>query len=67
MRRTMRAILNWFRAKKRFNGGIVEGFNGRVKLRFRKECGFRTFRAMEVALYHELGDLPEPQLTHRFC
>jgi len=60
-------ILNWFRAKKRFNGGIVEGFNGRVKLRFRKAFGFRTFRAMEVALYHELGALPEPPLTHRFC
>jgi transposase len=60
-------ILNWFRAKKRFNGGIVEGFNGRVKLRCRKACGFRTFRAMEVALYHELGDLPEPHVAHRFC
>ena len=22
---------------------------------------------MEVALYHALGDLPEPQHTHRFC
>jgi len=60
-------ILNWFRAKKRFNAGIVEGYNGRVKLRFRKACGFRTFRAAEVALYHELGALPEPELTHGFC
>ena len=24
-------------------------------------------RALEVALYHALGDLPEPELTHRFC
>ena len=61
------SILNWFRAKKQFNSGIVEGLNGRVKLRFRKAFGFRTFRAMEVALYHELGDLPAPQITHRFC
>lgn len=60
-------ILNWFRAKKQYNSGIVEGKNSRVKLRFRKASGFRTFSAMEVALYHELGDLPQPKLTHRFC
>ena len=29
--------------------------------------GFRTSGALEVALYHALGDLPEPELTHRFC
>lgn len=67
LRRHRESILNWFRAKKRFNGGIVEGFNGRVKLRFRKAFGFRTYQAMEVALYHELGALPEPELAHRFC
>lgn len=67
LREHRESILNWFRAKKQFNAGIVEGFNGRVKLRFRKACGFRTFRAMEVALYHELGELPEPQVAHRFC
>lgn len=61
------SILNWFRARKRFNAGIVEGLNSLAKLRFRKAFGFRTFTAIEVALYHELGDLPEPQLTHRFC
>ena len=44
-------ILNWFRAKKKFNSGIVEGLNANVKLRFRKAYGFRTFNAMEVALY----------------
>ena len=26
-----------------------------------------TCEALEVALYHTLGDLPEPELTHRFC
>jgi len=67
LREHRESILNWFRAKKLFNCGIVEGLNGRVKLRFRKAFGFRTFRAMEVALYHELGDLPEPQVAHRFC
>ncbi|MCE9591425.1 MAG: ISL3 family transposase [Planctomycetes bacterium] len=60
-------ILNWFRAKKLYNSGIVEGLNGLVKLRFRKAFGFRTFGAIEVALYHELGRLPEPKVAHRFC
>ena len=60
-------ILNWYRAKKQYNSGIVEGMNLLVKLRFRKAFGFRTFPAMEVALYHQLGHLPEPKLTHKFC
>jgi len=38
-----------------------------VKLRFRKAFGFRTFEAIEVALYHQLGQLPEPEVAHRFC
>ena len=61
------SILNWFRAQKQYNSGIVEGLNALVKLRFRKAFGFRTFQAIEVALYHQLGELPEPELTHRFC
>lgn len=60
-------ILNWFRAKKQYNSGIVEGLNLQVKLRFRKAFGFRTTHAMEVALYHQLGQLPEPKLAHKFC
>jgi len=60
-------ILNWFRAKKQYNSGIVEGMNLLVKLRFRKAFGFRTVGAAEIALYHQLGHLPEPPLAHRFC
>lgn len=59
-------ILNWFHAKRQYNSGIVEGMNLNVKLRFRKAYGFRTFNAIQVALYHELGDLPRPPATHRF-
>ena len=33
----------------------------------RRAYGFRTYEAMEIALYHELGWLPEPESTHRFC
>jgi transposase len=69
--RTLRAhralLLNWFRAKGAFSSGAVEGFNNKAKLTMRKSYGFRTYRAMEIALYHTLGALPEPKLTHRFC
>lgn len=60
-------ILNWFAAKKQYNAGIVEGLNANAKLRFRKAYGFRTYDAMQVALYHQLGRLPEPGIAHRFC
>lgn len=68
MLRSHRALLlNWFRAKGAFSSGAVEGFNNKAKLTTRKAFGFRTFRAVEVALYHTLGALPEPETTHRFC
>jgi transposase len=60
-------LLNWFRSRKEISGAIVEGFNNRAKLTTRKAYGFRTFEAAEVALYHILGALPEPKVTHRFC
>jgi transposase len=60
-------LLNWFRARKEISAGMVEGFNNKAKLTTRKAYGFRTFRAIEVALYHNLGALPEPEMTHRFC
>ena len=71
MARTLRnhrtLLLNWFRAKGAISAGTVEGFNTKAKLTLRKSYGFRTYRAMEIALYHGLGALPEPRVTHRFC
>jgi transposase len=68
--RTLRAhqalILNWLAAKRTMSSGVVEGLNPNVKLTMRKAYGFRTFKAIETALYHRLGELPEPKLTHRF-
>ena len=29
--------------------------------------GFRTAKVAKLALLHNLGDLPEPKRTHRFC
>jgi len=60
-------LLNWFRAKGVFSSGAVEGFNNKAKLTLRKSYGFRTYRAMEVSLYHALGALPKPPATHGFC
>lgn len=59
-------ILNYFRAKKQFNSGIVEGLNRKINLTVRKSFGFRSFKVIETALYHQLGNLPEPQFTHEF-
>jgi transposase len=59
-------LLNYFKAKKEFSSGIVEGFNNKAKVTMRKSYGFRTFRITELALYHALGKLPEPKLTHEF-
>jgi hypothetical protein len=34
------------------------------KSHYDKSYGFRIFRALELALYHSLGNLPEPESTH---
>jgi hypothetical protein len=46
---------------------IVEGLNNKIRVVTRRSYGFRTFDAMEIALYHTLGRLPEPESTHKFC
>jgi hypothetical protein len=32
----------------------------------RRSYGFRTFRALELALYHSLAKLPDAESTHDF-
>nr|WP_010584098.1 ISL3 family transposase [Schlesneria paludicola] len=59
-------ILNWFRARGAISTGVVEGFNNKAKLTTKKAYGFRVYEAIEIALYHQLGKLPEPELTHSF-
>lgn len=60
-------LMNWFRAKGEISAGAVEGLNNKIRVVTRRSYGFRTFEAMEIALYHTLGRLPEPESTHRFC
>jgi transposase len=60
-------LLNWFKAKGEISSGAVEGLNNKIRVVTRRAYGFRTFKAMEIALYHNLGRLPEPQeSTHCF-
>ena len=66
LRRHRKLILNWFLAEGAISAGIVEGLNNKAKLTLRKAYGFRTTKAYEIALYHQLGDLPEPEFTHEF-
>ena len=67
LRNHQELILNWFRAHGTVSAGAVEGLNNKAKVTTRKAYGFRTYEAIEIALYHTLGDLPEPKFTHKFC
>ena len=59
-------LMNYFRANKEYSSGIVEGLNLRINLCMRKAYGYRSFKLLQVSLYHTLGDLPEPKSTHKF-
>jgi transposase len=66
LRQHRELILNYFHAQKLFSSGVVEGLNNKAKVTMRKSYGFRTFRVLELALYHSLAKLPEPEVTHDF-
>jgi transposase len=66
LRQHRELILNYFRAQKLISSGVVEGLNNKAKVTMRKSCGFRTYRVLELALYHSIGTLPEPESTHEF-
>jgi len=67
LRRHRPLLLNYFRAKRALSAAAVEGFNNKARVTTRTAYGFRTYRVMEIALYHTLGALPEPNPTHKFC
>jgi len=60
-------ILNYFHARKAFSSGVVEGLNNKVKLTIRKSYGFKGDKTLEIALFHNLGALPEPDLGYKFA
>jgi transposase len=60
-------ILNWFRSRGKISAGVVEGLNNKSTLTTRRAYGFRTFETVQAAVYHNLGALPAPEFTHKFC
>ena len=60
-------LMNWFRARGELSSAAVEGLNNKARVVTRRSYGFRTYNGIEVALYHALARLPEPEATHRFC
>jgi len=60
LRQHRELILNYFRNQKLISSGVVEGLNNKAKVTMRKSCGFRTYRVLELALYHS------PASTHDF-
>jgi len=66
LRRHEHPLLYWFESQELSSGG-VEGFKNKAKLTIRKAYGFKDSETIKTALYHQLGNLPEPKRTHRFC
>ncbi|HEV2387987.1 MAG TPA: transposase [Candidatus Acidoferrales bacterium] len=62
-------LLNWFGAKGEISGPPSggESLNNKTRVATRRSYGFRAYEAMEMALDHSLGRLPEPESAHRFC
>ena len=60
-------LMNYFKAGKHYSSGIVEGLNLRINLTMRKAYGYKSFELLKVSLFHQLGELPEPEFTHKFC
>lgn len=59
-------LLNWIRARNEVFTGATEGLNNKARVVTKRSYGFRTFHGAEMALYHTLGQLPEPVITHKF-
>jgi hypothetical protein len=59
-------LLNWIQARDEIMTGAVEGLNNKCRVVTRRAYGYRSFAVLETMLYHTLGKLPMPELTHRF-
>ena len=60
-------LLNYFRAKRQYNSGVVEGLNNKARVSLARSFGHRSVDILKLVLYHTLGDLPEPPSPHKFC
>jgi transposase len=64
VRRHKKGILNWFEMG--INNGMVEALNRKAKLIAARAYGYRTPHTFALAMYHCLGNLEMPTLTHKF-
>jgi transposase len=64
IRRHQEDILSYFKIP--IDNGAVEALNNKAKLISHRAFGYRTAETFKLALYHGLGKLPMPKLTHRF-
>ena len=64
LRRHEEEILNYFKLP--IDNAAVEGMNNKAKVVSHRCYGFRTAEIYITALYHCLGNLPEPQTMHKF-
>jgi hypothetical protein len=63
----IQTLLEPWTTQKLISSGVVDGLNNnKAKVTMRKSYGIRTYRVLELALYHSLGKLPEPESTHDF-
>jgi transposase len=60
-------LLNYFRAKRQYNSGVVEGLNNKARVSLAHGYGHRSSEILKLVLYHALGKLPEPPCSHKFC
>jgi transposase len=67
LRRHEPLLRNWFTMKKEFSNAVTEGFNGKIRVITKRAYGYKSFEVLRIALFHSLGDLPEPPPPHRFC
>lgn len=60
-------LLNYFRAKRQYTNAMVEGMNHKARVSLARSFGHRSFEVLKLVLYHNLGALPEPPCSHKFC
>jgi transposase len=67
LRRHEDLLLNYFRAKRQYTNAVVEGMNHKARVSLARSFGHRSFDVLQLALYHNLANLPEPPSQHKFC
>lgn len=59
-------LLNYFRARKQFSSGVIEGFNNKAKGRYEKIVRLPNLPDLGTRAISQTWQPSEPQLPHRF-